>query len=215
MTALEHVKEKKIIVIVRGLAPKYLLRLGHALEEGGIGMMEVTYDQSDPDSWQDTAGGIEAVAKEFGDRLLVGAGTVITPAQVRMTCDAGGRYMVTPTTQPDIIRLGKSLGLGLFPGALTPSEILTAYEAGADAVKVFPAGNVGPGYIKALRAPLSHIPLLAVGGVNEKHAADFMRAGCVGLGVGGGLVNRQWIADGEWDRITALAKEYRKAVDEL
>ena len=85
---------------------------------------------------------------------------------------------------------------------------------GADAVKVFPAGNLGPGYIKAVKAPLSHIPLMAVGGVNEKNAADFMKAGCVGLGVGGNLVNKDWIENGEWEKITALAKEFMKAVNE-
>ena len=152
--------------------------------------------------------------KEFGDRLLVGAGTVIRPEQVAMTYNAGGHYLVTPTTQPEIIRMGKALGMGLFPGAFSPSEILAAWEAGADAVKVFPVSSVGPGYIKAVRGPLSHIPLMAVGGVNEKNAADFMKAGCVGLGVGGNLVNKEWIKNGEWDKITALAKEFIKAVKE-
>ena len=173
MTPLEYVKERKIVAIVRGLSPEYLIRLGHAFEEGGIGLMEVTYNQSAPETWKDTARGIEAVEKEFGDRLLVGAGTVITLEQVSMTYNAGGHYLVTPTTQPEIIRAGKALGLGLYPGAFTPSEILAAYDAGADAVKVFPASCLGPGYIKAIRAPLSHIPLMAVGGVNEKNAADF------------------------------------------
>ena len=215
MTPLEYVKERKIVAIVRGLSPEYLIRLGHAFEEGGIGLMEVTYNQSAPETWKDTANGIEAVEKEFGDRLLVGAGTVITLEQVSMTYNAGGHYLVTPTTQPEIIRAGKALGLGLYPGAFTPSEILAAYEAGADAVKVFPASCLGPGYIKAIRAPLSHIPLMAVGGVNEKNAADFMKAGCVGLGVGGNLVNKEWIRDGEWEKITALAKEFKKAVAEV
>ncbi len=215
MTPLEYVKERKIVAIVRGLAPEYLVRLGHAFVEGGIGLMEVTYNQRAPETWKDTAAGIEAVGKEFGDRLLVGAGTVITLEQVKMTYNAGGHYLVTPTTQPEIIRAGKALGLGLYPGAFTPTEILAAYEAGADAVKVFPAGNIGPGYIKAVRAPLSHIPLMAVGGINEKNAADYMRAGCVGLGVGGNLVNREWIQNGEWDRITALAKDFMKAVNEV
>ena len=215
MTPLEYVKERKIVAIVRGLSPEYLIRLGHAFEEGGIGLMEVTYNQSAPETWKDTARGIEAVEKEFGDRLLVGAGTVITLEQVSMTYNAGGHYLVTPTTQPEIIRAGKALGLGLYPGAFTPSEILAAYEAGADAVKVFPASCLGPGYIKAIRAPLSHIPLMAVGGVNEKNAADFMKAGCVGLGVGGNLVNKEWIRNGEWEKITALAKEFKKAVAEV
>ena len=215
MTSLEYVKERKIVAIVRGLSPEYLIRLGHAFEEGGIGLMEVTYNQSAPETWKDTARGIEAVEKEFGDRLLVGAGTVITLEQVSMTYNAGGHYLVTPTTQPEIIRAGKALGLGLYPGAFTPSEILAAYDAGADAVKVFPASCLGPGYIKAIRAPLSHIPLMAVGGVNEKNAADFMKAGCVGLGVGGNLVNKEWIRNGEWEKITALAKEFKKAVAEV
>ena len=131
-----------------------------------------------------------------------------------MTYEAGGRYLVTPATQPEIIRMGKALGLGLFPGALTPTEILAAGSAGADAVKVFPAAAVGADYIKAVRAPLSHIPLLAVGGVDEKNAAAFMKAGCVGLGIGGRLVNKEWIESGEWDRITTLAREIRKAVNE-
>lgn len=214
MTPLEIIRERKIVAIVRGLEPEYLVRLGHALEEGGVGLMEVTYDQRAPETWADTARGIEAVEKEFGGRLLVGAGTVITPEQVRMTFNAGGHYLVTPTTQPELIRMGKALGLGLFPGALTPTEILTAYQAGADAVKVFPASVLGAAYIKAVRAPLSHIPLMAVGGVNEKNAAEYMKAGCVGLGVGGNLVNREWIRTGQWDRITALAKEFMKAVNE-
>ena len=215
MTPLEYVKKRKIVAIVRGLSPEYLIRLGHAFEEGGIGLMEVTYNQSAPETWKDTAKGIEAVEKEFGDRLLVGAGTVITLEQVSMTYNAGGHYLVTPTTQPEIIRAGKALGLGLYPGAFTPSEILAAYDAGADAVKVFPASCLGPGYIKAIRAPLSHMPLVAVGGVNEKNAADFIKAGCVGLGVGGNLVNKEWIRNGEWEKITALAKEFKKAVAEV
>ena len=209
MTPLEYVQQRKIVAIVRGLKPEYIVRLGHAFEEGGIGLMEVTYDQKAPETWKNTAAAIEAVEKEFGDRVLVGAGTVITPEQVSMTYNAGGHYLVTPTTQPEIIRMGKALGMGLYPGAFSPSEILDA-----DAVKVFPAGSLGPGYIKAVRAPLGHIPLMAVGGVNEKNAAEYMKAGCVGIGVGGNLVNREWIENGEWDKVTALAREFIKAVSE-
>ena len=214
MTPLEYVQQRKIVAIVRGLKPEYIVRLGHAFEEGGIGLMEVTYDQKAPETWKNTAAAIEAVEKEFGDRVLVGAGTVITPEQVSMTYNAGGHYLVTPTTQPEIIRMGKALGMGLYPGAFSPSEILEAWNAGADAVKVFPAGSLGPGYIKAVRAPLGHIPLMAVGGVNEKNAAEYMKAGCVGIGAGGNLVNREWIENGEWDKVTALAREFMKAVKE-
>ena len=214
MTPLEYVQQRKIVAIVRGLKPEFIVRLGHAFEEGGIGLMEVTYNQREPETWKNIAAAIEAVEKEFGDRMLVGAGTVISLEQVRMTYDAGGHYLVTPTTQPEIIKAGKALGLGLYPGAMTPTEILQAWKAGADAVKVFPVGSLGAGYIKAVRAPLSHIPIMAVGGVNEKNAGEFMKAGCVGIGVGGNLVNREWIEHGEWTRITELAKEFMKAVRE-
>lgn len=214
MTPLEYVLDRKIVAIARGLKPEYIVRLGHALEEGGIRLLEITYNQKAPDTWKDTAGAIEAAEKEFGDRVLVGAGTVITLEQVKMTCDAGGHYLVTPSTQPEIIHAGKAMKLGLFPGAATPTEILAAWEAGADAVKVFPAAALGPGYIKSVCAPLSHIPMMAVGGINEKNAGDYMKAGCIGLGVGGNLVNREWIENGEWSRITALAKELMKAVNE-
>ena len=213
MTPLEYVRTRKVVAIVRGLAPEYVVRLGCALEEGGIGMMEITYNQRAPETWADTAKAVETVEKAFGDRLLVGAGTVITPEQVRMTHDAGGHYLVTPTTQPEIIRAGKALGLGVFPGAFTPTEILDAWNAGADAIKLFPAGNLGAGYVRAVAAPLSHVPLIAVGGVNERNAGEFMRAGCVGVGVGGSLVNREWIASGEWGKITELARAYIRAVN--
>ncbi len=197
---------------MRGLPTEYMLRLAQAFKEGGIGMMEVTFNQKAPETWKDTAAAISAVKKEFGGDMLTGAGTVITLEQLKIAADAGAQYLVTPTTDAEIIHTGKKQGLGMFPGALTPTEILTAYNAGADAVKVFPVGSLGAGYIKAVSAPLSHIPLMGVGGVNEKNAADFIKAGCCGVGVGGNLVNREWIAAGEWDKITALAKEFERAV---
>ncbi len=212
MNIMEHVHQGRVIAIVRGLPTEYMLRLAQAFKEGGIGMMEVTFNQRAPETWKDTAAAISAVKKEFGGDMLTGAGTVITLEQLKIAADAGAQYLVTPTTDAEIIRTGKKQGLGMFPGALTPTEILTAYNAGADAVKVFPVGSLGAGYIKAVSAPLSHIPLMGVGGVNEKNAADFIKAGCCGVGVGGNLVNREWIAAGEWDKITALAKEFERAV---
>jgi 2-dehydro-3-deoxyphosphogluconate aldolase/(4S)-4-hydroxy-2-oxoglutarate aldolase len=130
-----------------------------------------------------------------------------------MTKKAGAKFIITPNTNPDLIRKVKVYGLVSIPGAFTPSEIETAWEAGADMVKVFPAGNLGPSYIKAVKAPLSHIPLMAVGGVNEKNTADFIAAGCCGVGVGGNLVNKNRIENDEWDKIIALAVEFRKAVE--
>ena len=143
-------------------------------------------------------------------RVLPGAGTVL----FRSSCWPGtpGPAISSPQHKPRPHRRGESRRPACFPGALT-TEIVTARDAGADAVKVFPAGQLGPGYLKAIRAPLSHIPLMAVGGVTERNAGDFLSAGCVGLGVGGNLVNQGWIAQGQWEKITALAREYRKAAD--
>lgn len=214
MTALEWAQKSKIIAIVRGLSKEHMTGLAEALYAGGIDLMEVTFRQQKPETWKDTAAAIAAVDSRMNGRMLVGAGTVLSRKQLDMARDAGAKYIVTPNTNRDLIRRVKEYGLLSFPGALTPSEIVDAYEAGADAVKVFPVGNLGPSYIKAIKAPLSHIPLMAVGGVNEKNAAEFMAAGCCGIGVGGNLVNKSWIEAGEWDRITELAQAYRKAVDE-
>ena len=212
MTTLEWVRKSKIIAIVQGLSPEYMIKLAEALYAGGIDLMEVTFNQARPESWSDTAEAIHTVAKRMEGRMLVGAGTVIRQNQLDMARNAGAKYIITPNTSQTLIRKVKEYGLASFPGAFTPSEIVEAYEAGADMVKVFPAGNVGASYIKAIKAPLNQIPLMAVGGVNEKNAAEFMAAGCCGLGVGGNLVNKTWIEAGEWDKITALAAEYRKAV---
>ena len=130
-----------------------------------------------------------------------------------MARDAGANYIITPNTNCDLIRRVMNTGFS-FPGAFTPSEIVQAYEAGADAVKVFPCGNLGPSYIKAIKAPLFPHPAHGRGWRNEKNAAGFLAAGCCGIGVGGNLVNKSWIEAGEWDKITELAQAYRKAVDE-
>jgi 2-dehydro-3-deoxyphosphogluconate aldolase/(4S)-4-hydroxy-2-oxoglutarate aldolase len=212
MTNFEWVCQRKIIAIVRGLASEHMLRLAEVLHEGGIDLLEVTFDQAKPETWKDTAAAVRAISEHMANKMLVGAGTVITEQQLGMAYDAGAQYIITPNTNSALIRKVKQYGLLSFPGAFTPSEIAAAWDAGADAVKVFPASILGTAYIKAVRAPLSNIPLMAVGGVNEKNAAEFIAAGCFGVGVGGNLVNKDWIEAGKWDKITALAHEYRKAV---
>jgi len=207
---MEWVLARKVIAIVRGFSPEPMLGLADALYAGGIDLMEITFDQAKPETWKDTALAIKAIRCHMEGKMLVGAGTVLTQEQLKMAADAGAKYIITPNTNPALIRKVKDMGLVALPGAMTPSEIQAAYEAGADAVKLFPAGNLGPTYVKAVRAPLSHIPLLGVGGITEKNAADFLSAGCCGLGVGGNLVNKEWILAGQWSQITELAAEYRK-----
>lgn len=212
MTIRDRVFQQKIIAIVRGLAPDHMLGLAAALFAGGIDLMEVTFNQAKPETWVNTAQAIRSIDRAMGDKVAVGAGTVITQEQLAMAADAGAKYIVTPNTNPELIGKIKQAGLAAFPGAMTPSEMAAAHMAGADAVKVFPAGILGPAYIKAVRAPLGCVPMLAVGGIDENNAAGYLAAGCCGVGVGGNLVNKNWIEHGEWERITALAKKYRKAV---
>ncbi len=174
--------------------------------------MEVTFDQSRPDGLERTVKAIEALVGHFGDDLLVGAGTVLTEEQVIMARDAGAKYAIAPNVDLDVIEAAVENGLVAMPGAMTPSEIVAAYHAGAGVIKVFPASVLGPAYFKAVKAPLSHIPLMAVGGVGASNAADFMKAGCVSIGVGGSLVNKEWIAAGEWGKIAQAAADVVAAV---
>lgn len=212
MKDLDFVLQNKVVAIVRGLPSERMCALAEALLAGGIHLMEVTFAQNAPETWKDTCAAISMLSNDFKGRILPGAGTVMSKEQLLMARDAGARYIISPNADESIIRETKALGLLSFPGAFTPSEIADAHAWGADIVKVFPASVVGPAYIKAIRAPISHIPLMAVGGVNEKNAGEFIKSGCVGLGVGGNLVNKSWIENGEWDKITSLACEYGKAV---
>ena len=204
---VKAVQEGRIIAIIRGFAPEVCLKLAEAYAKGGIRLVEVTFNQKAPESWKDTTAAIRAIKTRFGADMRVGAGTVLTEEQLTMCRDAGGEYMVTPNVKPALIRSCVAQGLIAMPGALTPSEAVDAWEAGASFVKLFPAGSLGPGYVKALLAPLAHIPFLAVGGISPENVADFMRIGCVGAGVSGALTNKEWIAAGEWDMIEAVARQ--------
>ena len=207
---IQRVLDKKIVVIVRGVYGEDCLKLAEALCEGGIELMEVTFDQSNAENRQKTVDTIRLINEKLGDKVVMGAGTVTTLEMLDAAYQAGAKFIVSPDMNPQVIAKTAELGLVSMPGAMTPTEILAAYRAGADFVKIFPVSNLGPSYVKAVRGPLNQIRLLAVGGVNEKNVADFMKAGAVGAGVGGNLVNKDWIAAGEFDKITALAKEFIK-----
>lgn len=202
----QTVFDTHVIAIVRGLDNGFA-ELAQAFYDGGIRAIEVTFNQKKPDESYKTTDAIRAIKAAMGDKMCVGAGTVTSIELVDLAKEAGAEFIVSPDTNIDVIQHAKKLGMSCMPGALTPTEILTAYNAGADFVKVFPAGSLGAGYIKAIRGPLNQVPLLAVGGVSEKNVAEFMKAGCCGVGVGGNLVNKDWVAAGEWEKISAVAKE--------
>ncbi|MBO6167793.1 MAG: bifunctional 4-hydroxy-2-oxoglutarate aldolase/2-dehydro-3-deoxy-phosphogluconate aldolase [Kiritimatiellae bacterium] len=201
------VRDTRIIAIIRGFGVDTCLRLAEAYAKGGIRLVEVAFAQKSPETWKDTASAIKAIRERFGGEVRAGAGTVLAEEQLSMCEQAGGEYMIAPNVKPALVRECVRRGLVAMPGALTPSEAVDAWEAGASFVKIFPAGSLGPGYVKAIRAPLAHIPFLAVGGVGPDNIADFMRAGCAGAGVGGNLTNKEWIAAGEWDRIADVARQ--------
>ena len=202
---LQKIRDCKVIAIARGV-DKACLDLAKALFEGGIRLMEVAFDQKAPDSWERTANAIGEILEAFGGEMYVGAGTVIRQDQLELVRKAGGQFIISPDCNEEIIRRTVDLGLVSIPGAMTPTEILQAYRAGADFVKVFPAGALGASYVKAIRAPISHVPLLAVGGVNENNLGEFLAAGAVGVGIGGNLVKKEWIRAGEFGKITEAAR---------
>lgn len=204
---IEQVDKEKVIAIVRGVSAEKCMKVADALYEGGIRMMEVPFNPKDPASDEATADIIAAIAKKYEGKMMVGSGTVLTVKQVELTAKAGGCYTIAPNTNAEVIRRTVELGMVAMPGAMTPTEIEFAHECGAQYVKLFPAGNLGPDYVKAVRAPLSHIKLLAVGGVSEKNFADFLKVGMSGAGVGGNLANKAWIEAGEFDKITEVARQ--------
>lgn len=210
---IEQIKENKLIVIVRGVYGEDCIKLAKALYAGGIKMMEITFDQKNPNELYKTADAIKAIKQEMAGKMLVGAGTVLTTEQLDLSRDAGAEFIISPNIDKEIIQKTVEYGLVSIPGALTPTEATAAYNWGADFVKLFPVSNFGSSYVKAVSAPLSHIPFLAVGGVSETNIKDFLNDGAVGAGVGGKLVNKEWISGGEFDKITALAQTFIKNIN--
>ena len=205
---IEKVLEHKIIAIVRGAEPESMVSIAKALYEGGVCLVEVTFNQKDPSSWVKTADAIRAIREAMGDQMLVGAGTVTSPELVQMAADAGAMYIISPDTDIEVIKKTRELGLVSMPGAYTATEAKQAHNAGADFVKLFPCIEGAPAYLKAICAPFNHIRFLAVGGVNADNAATFLRSGAVGVGVGSCLVNKKWASEGRYDLITAEAKKF-------
>jgi len=212
-TVLEHIFAGKIIAIVRGIRSSKMIGLAKALERGGIPCIEVTFDQSDEEGVKDTLRGIEAIRASLGERVCIGAGTVMTPEQVRQAVEAGAEYIISPNVDEAVIRETKRLGKVSIPGAMTATETAFAYQCGADIVKLFPAGVLGARYIKALKAPFKHIPVTAVGNVTVDNCAEFIKAGAIGVGVGGNLVSPKLVDEGRFDEITSMAKAYVEALN--
>lgn len=205
---INTIEKEKIIVIVRGVEKEKLIPLAEAMYVGGIRLLEVTYSANGKVSDEETAENISILAKHFEGRMYIGAGTVLTEKQVELTAKAGGGFIISPDTCPEVIRKTRELGLVSMPGALTPSEMQIAHRNGADFVKLFPITSLGASYVKAVKAPLSHLKILAVGGVNENNIAEYLKAGINGFGLGSNIIDKKKIAENDWAGITNLAKKY-------
>ena len=211
---LNLILEKKIITIVRGTYGDDLRKLAHALYDGGIRFMEVTFDQKDPDCIAKTAGAISMLNAEFaGCDFYAGAGTVLTKEQVKAAFDAGASYIISPNPNPEVIRYTKELGLVSIPGAMTPTEILFAHDCGADIVKLFPAATLGLKYVKDILAPISHVAIIATAGITEENFAEFLKLGLKGAGISGRLTDKKLIAAGDWEEFTRRAKAFVDIAD--
>lgn len=203
---LSRLIESKLVAVVRLDSGEQLVNVAEALKAGGISVIEFTAS---------TPGAIDMIkeaASRFGDEVLMGAGTVLDPETARAAILAGAEFIVTPTLNLATIKLCHRYGKPIVPGALTPTEILTAWEAGADMVKVFPASAMGPGYLKAVLAPLPQVRLVPTGGVSADNAAEYLKAGAAALGVGGNLVDRAAVARGDWAAVTNEARRLVNAV---
>lgn len=213
MDLLEAVKERRIIVAVRGVSLKRMVDTALALREGGIGMLEITFDQADPDRIRNTSKAIQMVREAVGRTMLIGAGTVMSVAELEAAREAGAGYMLSPNLNMEVLRRAKSLGMGAIPGAMTPTEIAAAYEADADLVKLFPCDVLGIPYIRALKAPLNHIPILAMGGVNAGNLREYLQV-VEGVGVGSAIANKQLIQNGDFAALTELAQSFTRQLED-
>lgn len=201
-----------IIAILRGLSEENIFSTVEAILRGGINCIEVTLVPENEEKTAQSLEFIRKIAHKYQKDVLIGAGTVVTPGNVRKAVEAGAEYIVSPNTDNEVIRKTKDLDKISIPGAATPSEMMEARHAGADLIKFFPAAKLGAGYLKAVQGPLGEIPVLAVGGVNTENAEKFLQAGADGIGVGGGIVDFDAVDAGNFDEIENRAGELKKIV---
>ncbi len=201
-----RLEASRIVAILRRTDADAAVATAQALLAGGVDCLEVTCDS--PGAFDM----LRAIAAELGEQVLLGAGTVLDGEMARAALDAGARFLVSPHLDVDLVQGLAERGVPWLPGAFTATEILSAWRAGAVAVKVFPAGGVGPGYIKDMLGPLRHIPLLPTGGVTLDNAAAFVSAGAWGLGMGSALVDSRLVAERRFDELQERARRLVRSV---
>ena len=214
MFSKEWLMKNKLVAISRKVAKEDIKNTAKALYEGGIRSLEITFDQSNPNCIEETVRSIEIVREVMGERMMIGAGTVLNVEQAIAAAKAGASFVLSPDTNVKVIDKVKDLGLISVPGAMTPSEIMVAWNHGADIVKLFPAGILTLAYYKAIKGPISHVPLMAVGGVGLENMKSFLDAGFYSCGIGSNIVRNDLIASKRFNDLTNLAKEYLSQIEE-
>lgn len=208
----QKIIDNKIVAIIRGVAEEQIIDTVKALVNGGVTLLEFTFDHVNKNCIEDTVSKIKLVNEHFGEQVCVGAGTVLTVEEVEKAVGAGAQFIISPNVNVEVIKKTNELNKISMPGALTPSEAVVADEAGADFVKLFPAGELGKNYIKAMMSPLKHIPYIAVGGVNPDNVSEFLEIGVCGVGVGGQLIDKQAIKEKDYNKITKIAEKFIKNI---
>lgn len=206
---LNEVLDSGLVAIIRAPSSELLVDVAKAIYEGGIRAIEVTLTV--PNALEIIA----EVNRQIGDKIVLGAGSVIDSETARAAMLAGAEFIVSPVVKEDVIRCCKRYGKAVMPGAFTPTEILTAWEAGADVVKVFPANIGGPGYLKSVKAPLPQVRLMPTGGVNLETLESFMDAGACAVGLGSSLVTKEILASGDMNQLSELSGKYVDAMRAL
>ena len=205
---LEKIKALGVLAVIRGPSAELTVKMVGALAAGGITGIEITY--STPNA--------EEVVKEldrtFGDKILLGMGTLTDPALAKSAQAAGAKFLFSPVCEPELVKAMVATGLATMAGALTPTEVLQAYKLGTDVVKIFPGSLGGPGYIKALKGPFPYIPMMPTGGVSAENVKDWFAAGVVAVGAGSELCPPQLAKEGKFDEITQRAVEFMKVVSQ-
>ena len=207
---MKQLLERKIVAICRNIPVERIADTVEALYRGGILFIEITFNQKEVPEL--TGKAIQTAKKRMGDKIHIGAGTVFNIEQVDIAAQAGAEFMLSPHMDQNVIAHTKKIGCISVPGALTATEITQAWKAGADIVKLFPAGNLATAYVKAIRAPINQIPLMAVGGINDKNLLSFMQAGVDCVGIGSNIVNEELINKGQYRELEELVKTYTNLI---
>ncbi|HYK72273.1 MAG TPA: bifunctional 4-hydroxy-2-oxoglutarate aldolase/2-dehydro-3-deoxy-phosphogluconate aldolase [Pseudoneobacillus sp.] len=202
LTNIHRLMDSGLVAVIRRPQAEKIAQIAEALVKGGVGALEITVDTPGVFSM------IEQIKQEFGERVLVGAGTVLDAETAKTAINAGSDFIFSPIVDEKTIEMTLRYGKISIPGVMTPTEMVKAYQAGADILKIFPASSLGPNYLRELKGPLGHIPMMPTGGVSLDNVTEFIKNGAVAVGVGGTLLNKQAIEENRFDVLTDIAQKF-------